>query len=111
MSFCCHIGVINKSALSQECVSEEHEEEYWHNVLQTNDIHALTPEVVAVEADLTYEEAWTYYPTEEDTGTDGYEWHEEVVGNVVEDVEYLCYGAVWQCELEVEHVVAEAHDD
>ena len=46
-------------------------------------------------------------PTDQNTGQQGDKWHQEAVADVIHQIQKLCGCAVWQCQVKVQHVVAQ----
>ena len=90
---------------------QDDEQQDWRDELDHCNVKPFAGEFFAVEGDFIECGLRLGNPANQNTGEQADNRHEEVVACVVEDVENLADAAVRKLELEVEDVVAEAHDN
>ena len=94
---------------AQTC-KKDYEKENRRNDLYHDDIKSLADEALSVAGNLVDCSFWLGNPADVDTGKEAYDWHEDVVAQIVEDVQNLADASVWHFLLKIEDVVTETDD-
>ena len=89
---------------------EQDEQQYRSNELNHCNVDILTAEGFAILFHFVNNNLWTNNPANHNTGSDGNNWHENTIGNVIHNIQNLTGAASWQWKLKVEYIVAKTYD-